>query len=540
MPRPADSLPWQTLQQLATQTGNGTAAPASETLAHCFASAAGITVDWHRQGLSAAAFDALEALLDAAKVGEKAKQLVAGAWINPTESRPVLHPRLRLAGTSAGVAGEVGEVGEVGDADAAIAASLATLTRFVEGVRSGRRGFRSAADRAYTDVLVLGIGGSALGPALGVAALQTANSHHTDSGNLRVHFVGNIDGAALDDVTANLPALTTLVVVVSKTFTTEETLANALAARAWLREHAGEEGWPQQFVAVTANAAEAARQGYLADNTLTFHIGVGGRYSLWSSVGLPIALAHGVAVFRALLDGAAAMDQHFASAPFRENLPQLLAAFGIWNRNFRQIGAHAVLPYAERLALLPRYLQQLEMESNGKSVDLDGNPVSYATAPVVFGEAGSTGQHSFHQLLHQGTDRVASDVLIVRERMGRSPPQHQALLSNAFAQADALWSGNIDTAPPPHRVHQGGRPVSMIELSRLDAFHLGALLALYEHKVFAQGVIWHINSFDQWGVELGKTIARNLMPAIAATDPRKSLVEQLAPQASSSSTTKRA
>jgi glucose-6-phosphate isomerase len=531
MPRPADSLPWQTLQQLATRTGNGAAAPAGGALTRCHADAAGITVDWHRQGLSTAAFDTLEALFAAAQVGEKAQQLVAGAWINPTESRPVLHPRLRLAGTNASAAGET---------DAAISASLEALTRLVEGVRSGRRGFRSAADRAYTDVLVVGIGGSALGPALGVTALQTASSHNTDSDNLRVHFVGNIDGAALDDVTATLPALTTLVVVVSKTFTTEETVANALAARAWLREHAGEESWPQQFVAVTANASEAVRQGYLAENTLTFHVGVGGRFSLWSSVGLPIALAHGVAAFRALLDGAATMDQHFASAPFRQNLPQLLAAFGIWNRNFRHIGTHAVLPYAERLGLLPRYLQQLEMESNGKSVDLDGNLVSYATAPVVFGEAGTNGQHSFHQLLHQGTDRVASDVLIVRERMGRSLSHHQSLLSNAFAQADALWLGNVDTAPPSHRLHQGGRPVSMIELTRLDAFHLGALLAMYEHKVFSQGVIWHINSFDQWGVELGKTIARGLMPAIAATDTRKSLVEQLTPPASSSNTAKRA
>jgi glucose-6-phosphate isomerase len=420
------------------------------------------------------------------------------------------------------------------EADADIVASLDALTRFVDGVRDGKRGFRSAADRAYTDVLVIGIGGSALGPALGVDALQ--HTSHGNTNSLRVHFVGNIDGAAIDHATAALPALTTLVVVVSKTFTTEETTANALAARAWLAEHAGAESFPQQFVAVTANPAEAARQGYLAEQTLSFHVGVGGRFSLWSCVGIPIALAHGVAVFRELLAGAAAMDEHFAHAPFRQNLPMLLAAIGIWNRNFRSISTHAVLPYAERLSLLPRYLQQLEMESNGKSVDLDGQPIDYATAPVVFGEAGTTGQHSFHQLLHQGTDRVASDVLIVRERMGRSQDHHQRLLSNAFAQADALWLGNVDESPAPHRRHAGGRPVSMLELTRLDAFHLGALLALYEHKVFAQGVVWHINSFDQWGVELGKTIARKLMPSIASADPKRSFVEQLAPHATPSTT----
>jgi glucose-6-phosphate isomerase len=235
---------------------------------------------------------------------------------------------------------------------------------------------------------------------------------------------------------------------------------------------------------------------------------------MWSAVGLPIALATGFHNFRRMLDGAAAMDQHFASAPFTKNLPMLLAAYGVWNRNFRGITSHAVLPYAERLALLPKHLQQMEMESNGKSVDLDGRPIDYATSPVIFGEAGTNGQHSFHQLLHQGTDIISSDIIIVREREGRSESQHQRLLANAFAQANAFWFGNHAENLPPYRVHKGVRPVALIELQCLDAFHLGALIALYEHKVFAQGVIWHVNSFDQWGVELGKTIAKTLLPQV--------------------------
>jgi glucose-6-phosphate isomerase len=231
--------------------------------------------------------------------------------------------------------------------------------------------------------------------------------------------------------------------------------------------------------------------------------------------------------FNDMLAGARAMDQHFASAPFESNLPMLLGTIGVWNRNAQAIPTLAILPYAERLSLLAKHLQQLEMESNGKSVDIDGARVDYPTCPVLFGEPGTNGQHSFHQLLHQGTDVAAHEMIIVREREGRSQDQHNRLLSNAFAQANAFWNGNNAPDIPAWRVHEGMRPVMMIELTRLDPYHFGALIALYEHKVFVQGKLWHLNSFDQWGVELGKVIAKSLLPTIAATTPEQALVSQI-------------
>jgi glucose-6-phosphate isomerase len=493
MTKPQSTAAWQKLTELAATT---TAQPTPSRLSP-LVSACGITLDLSRQRVTPEIFATLEAFTREIGLGEKCAALVAGSAINHTEARPVLHPLLRQAPESASMSDD-------------IANPLTAMAQFATAVREGRAAARSLADHRYTDVLVIGIGGSALGPQLAVTALK----RYADGP--RIHFLSNIDGAAFDDITATLPPLTTLVVVISKTFTTEETSINANAARDWLTAGAGEGAFPAQFVAITANPDEAKRQGYLPEATFTFPVGVGGRFSLWSAVGLPIALAVGFANFRRLLDGAAAMDHHVANAPFEHNLPMLLAAYGVWNRNFEGIDTHAVLPYAERLSLLPNHLQQLEMESNGKSVDLDGAVIDYATCPVIFGEAGTNGQHSFHQLLHQGTDAVSSDVLIVREREGRSTSQHQRLLANAFAQANAFWDGNHSADLPYYCVHQGRRPVALIELERLDAFHLGALIALYEHKVFAQGVMWHVNSFDQWGVELGKTIAKTLLPAVTA------------------------
>jgi len=478
MTRPQNTTAWQTLTALADsqKSAAATSAPTPPTLV----SACGISLDLTRQTLPAEALSSLGELAAEIGLAKKAADLVSGRAMNLTEQRPVLHTMLRLSPDS-------------GKLPADIAEPLAKIENWVEAVRSGHAKARSLADHRYTDVLVIGIGGSALGPELAVRALSRfADGPH-------IHFLSNIDGAAFDDITAPLSPLTTLVVVISKTFTTEETTINAEAARGWLEAGAGEGAFPA---------------GYLPAATFTFPVGVGGRFSMWSAVGLPIALATGFLNFRAMLDGAAAMDQHFASAPLTKNLPMLLAAYGVWNRNFKGITSHAVLPYAERLALLPKHLQQLEMESNGKSVDLEGNAIDYATCPVIFGEAGTNGQHSFHQLLHQGTDIVSSDIIIVREREGRSESQHQRLLANAFAQANAFWFGNHGENLPSYRVHKGGRPVAMIELQRLDPFHLGALIALYEHKVFTQGVIWHVNSFDQWGVELGKTIAKTLLPRV--------------------------
>ena len=519
MTKPRDTPAWQALVDVAANP----AAAGEDSAASIFPSlvaACGITLDLSRQRLPKRAWAALDNLATALDLGGKAGALVAGHAINGTEHRAVLHTISRAPADSA-------------TAEARVIATLAQLEAFTEAVRNGRLAGRSVADRRYTDVIVIGIGGSALGPQLAVNAL----SRFADGP--RIHFLSNIDGAAFDDITNCLSPLTTLVVVISKTFTTEETTINADAARGWLEAGAGHGAFPHQFVAITANPDEAKRRGYLSAMTFCFDVGVGGRFSMWSAVGLPVALATGFSHYRAMLDGAYAMDQHVASAPFAQNLPMLLAAVGVWNRNFEGIAAHAVLPYAERLSLLPKHLQQLEMESNGKSVDLDGTPIDYPTCPVIFGEAGTNGQHSFHQLLHQGTDIISSDILIVREREGRSAAQHQRLLANAFAQANAFWVGNRAREMPTHRIHDGGRPVAVIELERLDPFRLGALIAMYEHKVFVQGVMWHVNSFDQWGVELGKTIAKSLLPevatALSATPPDQPICRHFMAGATSSS-----
>lgn len=511
--RPLNSPAWQALAATANS-----ASPSPRSTHSTHTTACGITLDWSRQRISTATMQAMATLAADCGLQSAAQSLVAGNWMNPTESRRVIHTLLR-------------EPASTGSADAdraEIQQSLVKMGAFVEAFHAGTRQVRSVADRRYTDVVVIGIGGSALGPQLAVSAL----SRFRVEGAPRIHFVANIDGAAMDDVLAVCPPLSTLVVVISKTFTTEETTVNAEAARAWLAEHAGPDAFPHQFVAVTANADEAVKRGYRREAVLTFPVGVGGRFSLWSAVGLPIALSIGMAGFRELLAGAHAMDQHFAHAPFADNLPLLMAMVGVWNRNVEGIASLAVLPYAERLSLLSKHLQQLEMESNGKSVDLDGARVDYPTCPVLFGEPGTNGQHSFHQLLHQGTDRAAHDIIIVREREGtgaRGQDQHERLIANAFAQANAFWDGNRREGLEAWRVHEGMRPVMMIELERLDPAHLGALVALYEHKVFAQGKLWHLNSFDQWGVELGKVIAKTLLPQVRELHRDQPFVTQIQP-----------
>jgi glucose-6-phosphate isomerase len=508
MPRLTQTHAWRTLTDLAASMPS----PNGQASIIGIKAACGITADFSRNTVSASVLSALSAFADEIGLADKAKQLVAGHATNPTESRPVLHTLLRGNPPS--------------EYHAAIQTELARIAQFSDDVRQGRQHARSIADKAYTDVVVVGIGGSALGPALAVAALKR---FHTGP---RIHFVSNIDGAAMADTLSPLHAATTLVIVISKTFTTEETNINANVAREWMASQVGDEAFAQQFVAITANPAEAAKQGYAPARTFVFWDGVGGRYSLWSSVGMPVALVAGFDHFSQMLAGAAAMDAHFASAPFSENLPMLLAAIGVWNRNFQGVNVHAVLPYAERLGLLAKHLQQLEMESNGKRVDLDGVPLDYATCPVLFGEAGTNGQHSFYQLLHQGTDIISSDIIILNERetslFKASADQHVRLNTNALAQAEALWHGFAPTGLNAHKVHPGGRPVTILELTRLDAFHLGALIALYENKVYAQGVMWHINSFDQWGVELGKTIAKQLLPKVAAFTASSSIVSQFA------------
>lgn len=490
-------------------------------------------LDWHvdfsRQAIDAPTWSLLLQLADQAGLAEKRAQLLAGAALNTTEARPVLHTVLRAPANAA----------PAHPLAAAIRRELDRVAQFSDEVRRGKR--RSVTDQKFTDVVNIGIGGSLLGPALVVTALARF------AAGPRLHFLSNVDGAHATDILRHLNPATTLFVVTSKTFTTDETNTNARTAEAWLTAALGAEAKGQHFVAVTANAAEAGRQGYQAAQIFGFWDGVGGRFSLWSAVGMAVALATGFTTFQALLDGAHAMDKHFAEAPFADNIPVVLALVGIWQRNFQGIHGHAVLPYAQRLALLPAHLQQLEMESNGKSVDLDGRHIDYPTCPILFGAAGTNGQHSFHQLLHQGTDLVSADIICLAERESPHQMHHDKLNAHALAQADAFWYGKslaanladlAHLAEPArhamaaHRTHPGGRPVTVLALPRLDAHNLGSLIALYEHKVFVQGVIWNINSFDQWGVELGKSIATALLPVLgknagAAPAHLRSLIDYL-------------
>ncbi len=499
MPQTDKTPAWQQLSRLLPQYGAASAiAPVQ---------AAGIFADFSRQAISGPVLEQLLALAEQMQLGERRSALFAGGIVNASEQRPAWHTALRAPATA------------MADAKVAkdIAEQLQRARQFAEAVRNGRR--RSISDQTFTDVVNIGIGGSLLGPQLVCAAL----SRHADGP--RVHFVSNIDGAHLDMVLRGLNPATTLFIVTSKTFTTDETMTNARAAQEWVSAKLGAEANVRHFVAVTANAGEARRQGYAEDATFLFWSWVGGRYSLWSAVGLPIMLSCGPAAFDELLAGAHAMDQHFLTAAPAQNLPLLMALTGIWNRNFLHMPALANLPYAERLTILPRYLQQLEMESNGKSVDIAGASISYQTCPLIFGEAGTNGQHSFYQWLHQGTQPIPADILLLGEPDSARADHHEQLLAHGLAQADALWHGNgadpsaAEPDVPAHARHAGGRPVTLLVLPRLDGYSLGALLAMYEHKVFVQGVLWNINPFDQWGVELGKKMARSLLPVLATDAP---------------------
>ncbi|MFT3777993.1 MAG: glucose-6-phosphate isomerase [Ottowia sp.] len=376
------------------------------------------------------------------------------------------------------------------------AASQAGMLAFAEAVR---------ADGAITDVVNIGIGGSDLGPRMVVQALRAGGL----ATGPRVHFVSNMDGHALAELLPHLRAGHTLFIVASKTFGTAETLRNARSARDWFTAQGGTDV-ARYFVALSAN--EAAARDFGAGRCFAFDEGVGGRFSLWSPIGLSIAIAGGRAGFEALLAGARAMDGHFASAPLARNLPVQLALLDLWCRNVLAFGSRCVTPYHHGLRSLPAYLQQLEMESNGKRVDLRGHPLAAASAPVTWGQAGSNGQHAFFQMLHQGSDVVPVEFVLVREAAHRLPGHHAKLLANALAQARALMLGQPGDAPERH--FPGNRPSTVLLLPDLSPYSLGALLALYEHRTFALGALWGIDSFDQWGVELGKRLAGEIEPAL--------------------------
>ena len=437
--------------------------------------------------------DTLALFLDLAKEQELdawREKMFAGEKINNTENRAVLHVALRGgAGASVLVDGK--------DIVPEIHAMQAKMESFVTQLRDGA--WRGATGQPIRDVVNIGIGGSDLGPRLVVSALGGWAK------GLKVHFVANVDAVALNDVLEDLDPATTLFVVVSKTFTTQETLLNASSARQWLVSALGEEAVSQHFVAVSTNQEAVEAFGIAPDNIFALWDWVGGRYSLWSTVGLSVALSIGWDGFKKLLSGAAQMDHHFRNAPLEKNIPFLMAAVGVWYRNFWQAPALAVLPYAERLRELPRFLQQLDMESNGKSVTREGEALDYETAPIIFGECGSVSQHSFHQWLHQGTGLVLADFIGVRQDDQNRPDHHKILWAHMKAQIKALSFGEKQVDPA--RTNAGNKPSEVLTLERLDPENLGCLLALYEHKIFVQGVLWGINSFDQFGVELGKKLA---------------------------------
>ncbi len=444
--------------------------------------------------------------------------LLAGEPINSTEGRAVLHTALRAPRGAGPFSDEVHGV-------------LDALLAYAETVRD-------VAVSGITDVVNIGIGGSDLGPQMAVPALQ-AFSHP----GLRLHFVSNVDGHDIVPVLAKLKPESTLFIVASKTFTTQETMANAHAARAWFLA-AGGTDTAQHFVGVTTNLEAAARFGIT--RTFGFWDWVGGRYSLWSAIGLPLAIAIGAENFRAFLAGARAMDEHFATAPLEANLPVLLGLLDVWYRNFHGFSSRSVAPYHQGLKRFPAYLQQLEMESNGKCVDAEGRALGLGTSPVVWGEAGTNGQHAYFQMLHQGTDVIPVEFIAVKhtthERVGLAPEvaaqladQHVKLLANCLAQSQALMLGKTadeaatESAPTAsktldkavlarHRSFPGNRPSTTLVLEALTPRSLGALIALYEHRVFTSGAIWGINSFDQWGVELGKALCNQLLPRFASGD----------------------
>ena len=462
----------------------------------------GLLLDFTRQRVDE---DVLTGLLERARRGGLVTRIDAmfeGEAVNDTEKRAALHTLLRApAGTPLPPA--------LMALHSRVLAVRAQCAAFVSDIHAGKR--KGATGQRFTDVVNIGIGGSDLGPAMAVSALKP---HHT--GQVRCHFVSNVDGTQLADLAMELDPARTLFIVCSKTFTTQETISNARRARTWISAKLGEAAVAKHFAAVSTNADAMDAFGVGADARFEMWDWVGGRYSLWSAVGLSIELAIGTAHFEQLLAGARAMDEHFRHATWRDNLPVLLALLAVWNREMLGCASHAVLPYSQRLARFPAHLQQLEMESLGKRVRRNGEPVLSQTGPIVWGEAASNAQHSFFQLLHQGTSHVSLDFLLPLNG-AVDAAANNLVIANCLAQAQALMAGN-DTRDP-HREHPGSRALSLLVFPSLDPAMLGRLVALYEHKVFVEAALWDINPFDQWGVELGKAICNDLIQAREGSIP---------------------
>ena len=480
-----------------------------------------LLLDYSKQPVDLETIELLLALARQQRLEHWIARMFAGDEINNTERRAALHVALR---------GEQSFF--IGGADVMpeVKRVLKQMERFSIAVQSGA--LRGYSGKMLTDVVNIGIGGSDLGPAMVTEALKPYWLN-----GITPHFISNIDGAQLTQILQRLNPETTLFVIASKTFTTQETLANAHAARRWFLSHGGnEQAVAHHFIAVSTNRSAVKDFGINPENMFEFWDWIGGRYSLWSAIGLPIALAIGMDNFYALLAGARKMDQHFATTPLAQNLPVMLGLIGIWQINFFGTASHAVLPYDQSLHRFPAYLQQLEMESNGKRVTRDGEAVDYATGTAVWGEPGTNGQHAFYQLLHQGTQAISADFLAACQSHYPVGNHHRMLLANFLAQTEALMLGKTEQEAhaelvsqgmdaelterlTPHKVFPGNRPTMSILFQKLDPKTLGSLIALYEHKVFVQSVIWNINPFDQWGVELGKQLAGKIMTELENDTP---------------------
>ncbi len=476
---------------------------------------AGLLMDFSRQRLDGPALAALLQLADAVGLGERREAMWRGEHINGTEDRAVLHVALRQP-AGAGIGGAAIEK--------LVMDERARMLGFAEGVRDGT--IRGSTGQAFRCVVNIGIGGSDLGPAMAVQALRAYTR-----GAPRCEFVSNVDGCRLAEVLESADPATTLFIVASKTFTTLETQTNAQTARAWLAGRLGTAAVPKHFAAVSVNHQAMDAFGVHPEYRFQMWDWVGGRYSVWSSIGVALAVAIGARNFQAFLGGGHELDEHFRTSPWGDNLPALMGLIGVWNINFMHLPTLAVLPYDDSLRRFPAYLQQLEMESNGKSVMLDGTPVECETESVIWGEPGNNAQHSFFQLLHQGTQRAALDFLLpARSSCGNQAQQNLAIAS-CLAQAQAFMAGQSaevvreelrqQKLPPgriealiPHKIDPGSRPSTIVLFKETDPATLGRLIALYEHSVFTQSVVWGINAFDQWGVELGKKLTAQLVPAV--------------------------
>ena len=493
-----------------------------ERFAAMSAEAAGVFVDYSKHRATRETMSLLFALARQAGLEAMRDRMFSGDKINVTEDRAVLHVALRNRSRRPILV-------DGRDVTPDVERVLGQMRDFVGRLHSGA--FRGHTGKAITDVVNIGIGGSDLGPVMVTEALKPYFRP-----GMRAHFVSNVDGTHVAETCKRVDPETTLFVVASKTFTTQETLTNAKTARAWLLERLGADASAVQkhFVALSTNAKEVAKFGIDTSNMFEFWDWVGGRYSLWSAIGLPIACVLGMDRFEELLTGAHAMDEHFRAAPLEQNLPAILGLLGVWYTNFFGAETHAILPYDQYLHRFPAYFQQGDMESNGKRVDRGGAPITaYATGPVIWGEPGTNGQHAFYQLIHQGTRLVPCDFIAPVETHNPLGEHHAILLANFFAQTEALMRGKTEAearaeleaqglgaervaALAPHKVFPGNRPTTSILVQKIDPKTLGALVALYEHKIFVQGVVWNINSYDQWGVELGKQLAQKILPELAS------------------------